>query len=128
MGLGGVKNFSVGICDDAPSTARSSLYLQDSYITKFDFMNFCYLKWMGKKILTILHSKFCLSSACVNKWRKCDKEATFLRTKIISRIRVLIYLGFLQVFHFSRPLVNFNAQLIFDYFSSKLILYQPTNH
>ena len=24
---GGVKNFSVGICDGAPSTARSSLYL-----------------------------------------------------------------------------------------------------
>ena len=24
MGAGGVKNFSVGICDGAPSTARSS--------------------------------------------------------------------------------------------------------
>ena len=27
VGGGGVKNFSVGICDGAPSTARSSLYL-----------------------------------------------------------------------------------------------------
>ena len=27
MGAGGVKNFSVGICDGAPSTARSSLKL-----------------------------------------------------------------------------------------------------
>ena len=27
LGVGGVKNFSVGICDGAPSTARSSLYL-----------------------------------------------------------------------------------------------------
>ena len=26
-GAGGVKNFSVGICDGAPSTARSSLYI-----------------------------------------------------------------------------------------------------
>ena len=26
MGAGGVKNFSVGICDGAPSTASSSLY------------------------------------------------------------------------------------------------------
>ena len=26
MGAGGVKNFSVGICDGAPSTARSSYY------------------------------------------------------------------------------------------------------
>ena len=27
VGAGGVKNFSVGICDGAPSTARSSLKL-----------------------------------------------------------------------------------------------------
>ena len=26
MGAGGVKNFSVGICDGAPSTARSSCF------------------------------------------------------------------------------------------------------
>ena len=30
-GAGGVKNFSVGICDGAPSTARSSL----SFVNKF---------------------------------------------------------------------------------------------
>ena len=39
--LGGVKNFSVGICDGAPSTARSSsilhlpLVLQDEWLTIF---------------------------------------------------------------------------------------------
>ena len=38
---GGVKNFRVGICDDAPSTARSSItfyYLFD-LITKIRFSN-----------------------------------------------------------------------------------------
>ena len=29
MGAGGVKNLSVGICDGAPSTARSSLACND---------------------------------------------------------------------------------------------------
>ena len=39
MGAGGVKNFSVGICDGAPSTARSSL-------------NFCWA-WSLEKIMTV---------------------------------------------------------------------------
>ena len=30
-GAGGVKNFSVGICDGTPSTARSSLILQEDF-------------------------------------------------------------------------------------------------
>ena len=34
MGAGGVKNFSVGICDGAPSTARSSSICYDLFFSQ----------------------------------------------------------------------------------------------
>ena len=40
-GCGGVKNFSVGICDGAPLTARSSFYLLLS--PNLCFISFLYL-------------------------------------------------------------------------------------
>ena len=66
QGAGGVKNFSVGICDGAPSTARSSLYFSSkTYVvgTQKNCLNETVLlstqnmlELMGKKIITILRS------------------------------------------------------------------------
>ena len=36
MGAGGVKNFSMWICDGAPSTARSSFFLSTDFFSKFN--------------------------------------------------------------------------------------------
>ena len=56
-GAGGVKNFRVGICDGAPSTARSSFFL----LLKIDTL----------KVLSKLTSSFHLSQFC----SKIDMQA-----------------------------------------------------
>ena len=58
MGAGGVKNFSVGICDGAPSTARSSLSL-------YPFLFLSFLNRI-KSIFLLLadYVLFFLSSLC----------------------------------------------------------------
>ena len=55
-GAGGVKNFSVGICDGAPSTARSSLLLLFVYISLniflFNLVKYTYINgWLQNRWL-----------------------------------------------------------------------------
>ena len=55
-GAGEVKNFSVGICDGAPSTARFSYYLYFISFTGFYIMILCYFK--NKNINFLQHDSF----------------------------------------------------------------------
>ena len=58
MGAGGVKNFSVGICDGPPSTARSSFTSPYHLVISIHKKCHCHCFWNNSLLKTLLFDLF----------------------------------------------------------------------